>query len=230
VNRYLVQNEANGKNGGDGDRARLERELLEMVDAERGWIARTFHGGVCQSLHGMGFLCRVLEAKLKENGVAGLPEIAELQGAIRRAGREMREVLLWSRDGAGGEPGLVGALAGLAEGVSASVPCDFQCETGIEIEDGYQREQLIHIAHEGARVALCCGGITRMTIALSREGGEVAMTVRHDGDASAPGNSPAPATAWELLQMRARAIGARVATSTNPGEETKITCTLPIQS
>ena len=64
----------------------------------------------------------------------------------------------------------------------------------------------------------------------SREGGEVAMTLGHDGDATAAGKSPAPWTAWELLRMRARAIGAKVATSTSAEEGTTITCTLPIQS
>ena len=204
--------------------ARLERRIVDLVDHERAALARALHDTVSQSLSGSFLLLRVLGSKLKQMGQELPPEMAELGAASMQAGKDIHLIERWLRSPSVEDATLGSALAELAASISQTVPCELHCPEPVIIADRFVVKQLVLIAHEAARRAIVPASAQRVAISLLVENEEISMAVRQDGTAD---DLIFDDSIRELLQLRAKVIGARLTIATLPEGGVQILCKLP---
>jgi len=162
-------------------RQSLEREVMEVADAERRRIGRDLHDGLGGRLSGLTLLVESLARRAEAGGTVHAAELREL-AALSREGVDEARRLSRGLDPAPVELGLVSALQGLVERTRlASVECTFAFE-GEQIDLGRETTlHLYHIAQEAVTNALRHGSPDRIDIRLTVRARTVALDVRDDG-------------------------------------------------
>jgi signal transduction histidine kinase len=208
-------------------RRQLDRAVIFTVDRERERVSRLLHDTTCQSLNGIGLLAQVIMRKLDRIGVVDAAEIAELTQAIKGATREIYWVAREIRPPAEIDE-LATALVRAVETVAPTLLCEIECAREANIECQFTAEQLIQIAHEAVSSAARRAGVTRIHVALDIRGREVTLTVCDDGREDRP-EEAGPEEGLEqmdLMQLRARVIGASLECAYRENGGTILTCIL----
>jgi two-component system CheB/CheR fusion protein len=209
------------------ERRRLERAVIEVSDNERRRLAQMLHDTICQSLEGITLLSRVVQRRLEAAGREEAKEVAELGQMIQEGAGELHSVVRWLRPAAVDGPDLISALSQLAPSLFQGIPCEFRCPAPVVLSDQFTASQLIQIAHQAANDALKRPGIQRIVVSLFTEDRHVTLMVKDDGNPPQETPTAEDLAGRELLRLRARAIGATLAITSQAGEGTSILCKLP---
>jgi two-component system sensor histidine kinase DesK len=206
----------------------IDRAMILTMDSERHRISRLLHDTACQSLNGIGLLAQVIMRKLDRVGVVDAAEIAELNQAIKGAAREIYWVAREIRPPAEIDE-IATALARAVESVAPTLLCEIECASEVSIECQFTAEQLVQIAHEAVSSAARRQGVTHIRVELSIHGRELTLTVWDDGrdDPAEPAATPAGLERMDLMQLRARVIGASLDSAYQENTGTTLTCLLP---
>jgi signal transduction histidine kinase len=207
------------------ERARLERQLLQIGDREQIRLAQDLHDGLGQHLIGVAYLLQPLRSE-----AAGSPAAARLD----EVGRLVAEAIDHTRDlvrslhsRALEVGGFTAALGELADHVARvfGVPCRIDDRADIELPLT-RRIHLHRIAREAVVNAAKHAGATAIDIALARDGGDLVLTVRDDGIGMA---APRPdGMGIHLMAYRARLIGATLHITAGWRSGTTVTCRVPL--
>ena len=214
--------------GEAANRRQLDRAVIMTVDRERQRMARLLHDTACQSLNGIGLLSQVIMRKLACSGIVDAADMTELGQAIKGATREIYWVAREIRPPAEIDE-IATALARAVESVAPSLLCEIECAEEVSIECQFTAEQLMQIAHEAVRSAALREGVTRIHVALAIHGRQVTLTVCDDGheDAAGTGGAFDGLEQLDLMELRARVVGASLDCSYQENRGTTLTCMLP---
>lgn len=213
----------------------LSRRLLEAEEAERRRIARELHDEAGQTLTSLLVGLRALEKH-------------KTTGDMRKHARRLREVCSnlihdVSRLARGLHPtvlddlGLAAALKKLAEDQSVAYEADIRVDM-----DGLPAARfpasvqtaLFRIAQEACSNSLHSGRASRITIAVRRMAGGLALSVSDDGigfDVQQAGAQAAQSGRLGLIGMRERAalLGGTLDITSVPGQGAVVAATIPLQ-
>ncbi len=172
----------------------LQRET-EIRVSERRRIGQDLHDGVGQTLSGVAFMSRALERKLAaklgpgDDGAADAAQIAEIAEEAISQTRSMARVLNRAELSAGGLMLALGEMVSDFEKVFG-VPCTFEHDDRVLIDDDAVATHLYRIAQEAATNAIRHGGAKHVAVGLapasaakvgSQEDERVTLTVQDDG-------------------------------------------------
>jgi signal transduction histidine kinase len=209
-----------------GERAKLEKRILEITDREQARISLDLHDGLCQHLVGTTFSACRLQERL---AARGLPEVADAAQIVAR----LDESITQARNLARGlhpmaieEQGLATALHELAHGVNSrfDVPCQLTCKGA---ENELSPEIAIHlyrIAQEAVTNAIKHAKPRSIHLSLTIEARGFELCVEDDGsgiDAQAPRPG---GMGVGIMEYRARMIGADFAIERRPEGGTRVLC------
>jgi PAS domain S-box-containing protein len=212
-----------------GERARLEREVIESCAREQRRIAYDLHDGVGQQLVGIALSAKLLEEQLR----ADRPfEAGKASAIVRLANEAARQARLTARslEGADGVGDLKTALESLAMNISES--CRVQttvkangasCPVSAPVT-----AQLYRIAQEAVRNAVEHGAAREVLIQLTFGHRDMLLTVHDDGEGFNT-KTNGHGMGLRIMRYRAQCIGGSCEVQTGSGKGTTVCCRVPLE-
>jgi len=211
-----------------GERERLEKEVLHVVEREQQRIGRDLHDSLCQHLTATALAGKVLEEQL---GAQSAPAAA----ALRVVGM-VEEGIILARNLAHGlmpveleSTGLMDAFEELAETISEQfhITCQFTCEVPVLIPEASTATHLYRIAQEAVSNAIKHGRAKQIAIQLTKTEEGTMLEISDDG-LGMP--SPLPAgrgMGLRIMAHRAIMISGHLTVHCGATGGTVVTCVLP---
>lgn len=206
---------------------RLEREILEVGARERGAVGRELHDDLGQHLTATALAAKALTQRLGQH-----PEAARAQSIVRwieegisKARKLARSLLLEEIEPERLPQELRELALGLEQGAAR---CQVDCKGPVEAS-GAACAQLFRIAQESVANALRHGRPGTVRIALEGDATALSLEVADDGCGFDPSGRGNEGYGLQIMEHRARVIGASFSIVSSPGRGTKVLCRLPIQ-
>jgi len=211
------------------ERARLERDMLEVSERERQRLGYDLHDGLCQHLTGTALRVQVLSEKL---GKRGLPEAADAARAVdlieagitvaRNVARGLQPIDMHSG-------GLMQALEDFAAITKDlfGISCRFECQSPILISDLWTANHLYNIVREATSNAIKHGRANNVVISLDAHEDGTLLNVQDDGNgmpAIFPKNG---GMGLRIMNQRALLIGAKLDIARSDPKGATVSCFLP---
>ncbi|MGB7219770.1 MAG: PAS domain S-box protein, partial [Vicinamibacterales bacterium] len=211
------------------DRKKLEWRVAESQVEERRHMARELHDELGGHMTGIALLAQTLQAELAkaESPLAGRTQ--QLIQTISDAHQRLRSVIRGLMPVETVPEGLMVALQDLAERCRqvSGVPCRFQCEPPVHVEEAGTALHLFRIAQEAINNAVRHGQPSQITVTLARTASHLEVTVADDGR----GFSDVPAGHAGLglvsMRQRARLLGGDCSVESRQGGGTVVKCWVP---
>lgn len=208
-----------------------EQTVLQAIEGEQQLLAQALHDTVCQSLTGMNILATLLARRIQGAEPELADEVAQLGKLIFEASEDVQAFVRWLRPPTVGTAGLRFALAELARETSKRVRCRVKTPAREVSLDAYAAAQVYYIAQGVVNCAIERKDVTQIAIALTAQKGSVTLTLRDNRTNS--GGEPISSEGrfgWEVLQRRARVVGATLTSEPIRANGVQVTCTLPVHS
>ncbi len=214
------------------ERARLEKEILEVSEREQRRIGHDLHDSLCQHLTGTALAGQVLGEKL---AAKSLPEAADAQRVVGL----VEDGINLARNLAHGiypvemeAEGLMAAFKELAAQISATskVTCVFECPSPVLIHDAVAATHLYRIAQEATTNAIRHGKARHIGVNLFHEAGLLSLTVEDDGIGLPETWQKGPGLGTRIMAHRAAMINAALTIEPNPTGGTLVRCSFPVAS
>lgn len=208
------------------ERRRLEREILEVGEREQHRIGQDLHDGLGQQLTAIEMMCASLKTDITAAQPKLMPQVERICAMLREAvahTRSMARGLVPVKD----EPeALWASLVELAERTSAlgRARCRFDCTEPVLVCDNAVAGHLYRIAQEAVNNAVKHSGATEVILHLAQENGALRLRISDNGRGLA--RTKSAGMGLQVMQHRARVIGADLAVDSHPGRGVTIACTL----
>jgi PAS domain S-box-containing protein len=206
------------------ERQDLEKEVLDIGDAEQRRIGQDLHDDVCQQLAGVEFLVQALAGELEGTPSAG--QVVKIGEYIRKATRHAR-MLARGLSLVEVEPrGLMVALQELAAHAEElfRIECQYHCESPVLVPDHASAVHLFRIAQEALTNAVRHGHAERVIIALTRDANRAQLTITDDGKGFSTPAGKSGGMGLRTMRYRAEMIGATFLIGPAEGCGTVVTC------
>ena len=210
------------------ERSRLEKELLEIAEAEQRRIGHDLHDSLGQHLTATALAGKVLAKKLANKStvepatanrvVAMVEEAIEL---TRNLARTLHPIEL-------GADGLVGALQNLAANLSKAfnVSCRLQHSGAVVLNDPKAGIHLYRIAQEAASNAIRHGRARNLVISLDATSKSIMLAVTDDGTGLPADARTKIGMGLRIMDYRAGMIGATFDIQNLPSGGARAVCVL----
>lgn len=210
------------------EQRRLEREIMQTTFEERRRFGHELHDSIGQQLTALEMMTHTLARELKTVAPKQAKSAFEITNHIRHAITQTRELAHGlSPIGPDGE-GLMNALEELARMTSSTgVACEFHCEKPVKITDSSTAGHLYRIAQEAVTNALKHARATKIDVRLVDHGSAIELSVEDNGKGLPRRKAAAPGMGMQVMQHRARLIGAQLTTESTAGKGLRIVSTLP---
>lgn len=211
------------------ERRRLEKEILNVSEEERRRIGQDLHDGLGQMLTGIGLLSQDLTRQLEEEAHERADDMAEITEHIKEADQYARDLSHGLIPVDVEANGLSEALRRLAQNAERlfNVDCSFREIETVLIHDNAIATHLYRIAQEAVSNAANHGEADDIKIILASGEEQIRLQVRDDGVGFEHDTTEADGMGVRIMNYRARIIGGTLEISSNLGEGTVVTCTLP---
>ena len=208
--------------------SRLEKELLEIAEAEQRRIGHDLHDSLGQHLTATALAGKVLAKKLANKStvepamadrvVAMVEEAIEL---TRNLARTLHPIEL-------GADGLVGALQNLAANLSKAfnVSCRLQHSGAVVLNDPRAGIHLYRIAQEAASNAIRHGCARNLVISLDATSKSIMLAVTDDGTGLPADARTKKGMGLRIMDYRAGMIGATFEIQNLPSGGARAVCVL----
>ena len=211
------------------ERARLEKEILEISERERRAIGHDLHDSLGQHLTGTALAGQVLEDKLAAKTLAEAEDARRIVALVEAAIEITRSLSRGLHPMEMQADGLMTSLGELAAATSDHSPvrCRFECDPPVLVNDATTAMHLYRIAQEAVANACKHGKAKTIVIRLSPTRAGVELRIEDDGIGL---RDPMPDTAGmglRIMAHRASMIGGTFAVSRGADGGTAVSCTVP---
>jgi PAS domain S-box-containing protein len=192
----------------EDERLRLEREILQIDEAQQRRIGRELHDELGQQLTSIALMAKVVEHKLRDKG-GEADEIKRIVEAVNQATSFTRSLAKGLNPVDLAENGLMGALEQMAATLSSrvGVKCSFCCDKPVLVHDNAVATHLYRIAQEAVNNALKHSRAKRIDIELQGGAGGLRLSVSDDGVGfAAQGPERDRGMGLEIMRFRVDAI------------------------
>ncbi len=208
------------------ERARLEREILNVGERERRRIGRDLHDSLGQLLTGTALAGQVLEEKLESKAVPEAGDAGRIVSLVEQA-IELTRSLSRGLDPVEIEGGgLTQGLRELASKTTELFPtqCDYVSAEPVSVRDGATATHLYRIAQEAITNAIKHGRAGHIVVRLEGESERIRLTVQDDGIGFAPGRVRGEGMGLRIMAHRAAVMGGTFEIHAESGSGTTIVC------
>jgi PAS domain S-box-containing protein len=214
------------------EREQLEKAILNISAREQRRIGQDLHDGLGQHLTGIAFMAKVHEARLAEKQLDETADAAKLVKLVNEAIYKTRELARGLLPVVSDEHGLMSALQLWAAEVEDifNVPCRFQCDIPVLIQDDEIATHLYHIAQEAVHNALKHGHAGSILIRLTAEHGRGTLLVKDDGSGIAEVREHPQGMGLHIMNYRAGMIGGTLEVRPDQVRGTTVSCIFPMHA
>jgi signal transduction histidine kinase len=194
------------------ERKRLEREVLEVCEREQRRIGRDLHDGLGQHLTGISLICKGLERRLAAKAPDEATAASEVTSMIAEAVAHARDLARGLRPVGLAGDGLVQGLGELVRVMSrvSQLPVELRVDRPPEFRDEARTVHLYRIAQEALNNAVRHARPRQVVVSLGRSDGRLRLAVEDDG-VGLPERPPrGRGMGLQIMQHRARLIGANM--------------------
>jgi len=209
------------------ERTRLEKELLEIAEAEQRRIGQDLHDSLGQHLTATAMAGKLLAKKLADKSPADAAAAAKLVALTEEAIELTRKLAHSLHPVELESSGLAGALQQLAANISQAfgVTCRFESTATVTITDIEVGLQLFRIAQEATSNAIRHGRARNIIIALEGSDEKWLLSVTDDGGGLPDETKRKSGLGLRIMDYRARMIGADFEIRALPAGGTRAVCT-----
>jgi PAS domain S-box-containing protein len=215
------------------DRLRLEQELQEQAaelaaGRERARLAQELHDSVTQALFSMTITAGTVRMMLEEGRPGVEAKLDDLSTLARQALTDMRSLIFELRPANLAEEGLLPALRKHAAAVEGRTGLGIGVSAASDLErlPAPMEEALFRIAQEAIHNVVKHAHARHVQVAIGRQGAEVRMEVRDDGDGFDP-RQKSDGLGLLGIASRAERLGGRLGVESS-AKGTRISVSLPI--
>jgi PAS domain S-box-containing protein len=207
-------------------RTHVERQLLEITERERRRFGQDLHDETCQALTGLALEFAAFAGRLEKEGVQTPPNFRHLAHSLsalvensRAIARGLHPVCL--------SGGLLAALEELTKDASRKVPCTFKGSLpGLKLPPEVELS-LYRIAQEALNNTAKHANASTAAVRLWRNARSLHLTIEDDGEGLPEDTKRRrKGMGLDILNYRARSIGAEVMVANRPKGGVKVSCDL----
>ena len=210
------------------DRQRLEAEIVRIGEEERRRLGAELHDGLCQHLTAALLNCSAMEQRRKAAAVDAA-EVTRLRGMLEESIGMAYDVAKGLCPTDLDPESLRPALERLCRETRErhDIACRLQADGDMDIRNPELALNLYRIAREAVANSVKHARCMRITVALERAAGELALRVTDYGRATLPGAVPAAGLGLGILKHRARLIGGTLRMAGGPKGGMEVVCRVP---
>lgn len=210
------------------ERARLEKELVEIGEQSQRQIGHDLHDTLGQHLTATAFAGQVLTEQLENKSLSEAAAsknlvklIEEAIGLTRQFARGLQPVELKPE-------GLMDGFQELARSISErfKISCEFECREPVLLNDAESSSHLYRIAQEAVTNAIKHGRAKFINISLEKSEDATTLTITDDG-VGLPEITQGEGLGLRIMAYRAGMIGATFHIERLPDSGTRVTVKLP---
>ncbi|WP_232797971.1 PAS domain S-box protein [Salinibacter altiplanensis] len=211
------------------ERRRLEKEILEISEEERRRIGQDLHDGLGQMLTGIGLLSQDLARHLDDEGHERAEDMAEITDHVKEADQYARDLSHGLIPVDVEANGLTEALRRLSQNAVRmfGVECSFREVDTVLVHNSTVATHLYRIAQEAVSNAVRHGDANDIKVILASGDEQIRLQVRDNGTGFAPDVSDESGMGIHIMQYRARIIGGALEITSELGDGTVVTSTIP---
>ena len=190
---------------------RLEREIIDISEAERQRIGQYLHDDLCSHLLGIEVLHKVLRQKLSVLNYPEISSVDRIRDLIREAIGKTRRISRGLCPVNIAENGLVLILQELCGDIREiyGVSCQFEHDQKVELEDPMVATHIYYIAREAAYNAVKHGKADTINLTLTGNGPYAELKILDNGH-GIPKSLKLTGMGIRIMHYRARRIGAEL--------------------
>jgi signal transduction histidine kinase len=217
------------------DALHVERNLFDSSDHERQHIGALLHEGPCQTLSGMWLQANVLCEELSRLGSPLAGDARQIATLAKVAGTEIKKLLkdylLLPMPLEDGEELMI-ALSYLGEQMelSGGMTCEVtypKPSQKLEFADRTAPRHLFRIAQEAVRNASQYAGASVLKISLAQTSRYLVLKIEDNGNGFVATPHTSSALGLQMMNCRARAIGATLKIQTLKAGGASVVCRVP---
>jgi signal transduction histidine kinase len=210
------------------ERNRLQKELLEIAEAEQQRIGHDLHDSLGQHLTATALAGKVLAKKLANKSATDPAAVDRVVAMVEEAIDLTRNLARTLHPIGMRADGLVDALQNLAANLSKAfnVSCHFQHSGTVVLNDPNAGIHLYRIAQESASNAIRHGRARNIVISLDATSKSVMLAVTDDGSGLTPDARTKKGMGLRIMDYRASMIGATFDIQNLPAGGTRAVCVL----
>jgi signal transduction histidine kinase len=209
--------------------SQMRQSLLREIEGQQRNFGRELHDGVCQLLSGTALACESLASRLEHMAPDESRAAREIEGYVRKASAEARDLargLFPVQMGSEGLPAALEQLALRTDHMAEGMRVSFSQNGPTRPLDPEAAMHLYRIAQEALSNAVRHSGGKTVTVSLSLHGDGIRMEVADDGSGFAPEAHGGPGIGLATMSYRAAQIGARLDVLPRAPRGTRVVCLL----
>jgi signal transduction histidine kinase len=213
------------------ERARLEKEILEISEREQRRIGHDLHDSLCQHLTATAMAGKVLEEKLNgkllTDAAVDAAKVVELiENGIELARNFARGISPVELEA----EGLISAFHELASNIMrlSRVKCFFESDPKVHVQNPFTATHLYRIGQEAINNAIRHGKASRIDISLLSNDGEITLSIEDNGIGLPETRPLNHGLGTRIMAHRAGMIGGSFSVEPNPTGGTLVRCVLPL--
>jgi signal transduction histidine kinase len=211
------------------ERARLEKEILEISEREQRRIGHDLHDSLCQHWAATAMAGQVLTEKLSAKSLAEASDARKIVQLAENGITLTRNLAHGISPAEMETEGLVTALREFAATTSQlfKVNCVFDCESLPVINDATAATHLYRITQEAVNNAIRHGKPRQIVISLASHKDRAELTIEDDGAGLPDDWQKQRGLGTRIMAHRAAMIGAAFSIEPNPTGGTFVKCSMP---
>ncbi len=212
------------------ERQQLEKQMLDIAEAERQRVGQDLHDSLGGILTGAALMSKALAQKLAARAMPEAGVAEEVMRCMNDAIAQARAISHGLYPVELGSGGLVSGLSDFAVGTAKrfGIACQLHADKSVAIADPSISAQLFRIVQEAVTNAIRHGKAGHIDIRLGRRGDRIVLEICDDGRGM-PAQIPAGrGMGLRTMKYRADLIGAHFAVTASEKAGTLVTCLLPV--
>ena len=212
------------------ERARLEKELLDVSERGQRQIGHDLHDSLGQHLTATAFACQDLAEQLEQRAPLEAAAANHLVTMIEEAINLSRTFARGLIPVEMAAEGLMDGFQALADNVSRQfkITCEFACPQPVLLRDPVASMHLYRIAQEAVTNAIKHGRAKKVVISLMADPGAVYLKITDDGAGLSSHQPPRDGLGLRIMAHRAVMIGAGFKIESLPAGGVRVACQLPL--
>jgi len=205
----------------------LEGQILEISDREQQRIGQELHDGLCQHLAAVAFMTRGVVLRLKNHRVFEVKDLEKISELVNEAVIDARNMARGLHRLDVDSAGFLPALRDLVSREIWKTPCRLKVKTKLTLNDDSVASHLYRLLREAVINAHKHAQAKEILVEIRQSNSEIIFSVTDDGIGIPAGTNNFHGLGFQIMEYRARSMGARLQVESLKQRGTRISCYLP---
>ena len=205
----------------------LEGEILEISDREQQRIGQELHDELCQHLTAVAFMTRAVALRLKNHRVIEFEDLDKISELVNQGATNARNIARGLHTAEVDAAKLLPAIRDLVSREIWKTPCRLEVKTKLDLHDDAVASHLYRLLREAVINAHKHAQAKEIVVEIRQSNSEIIFSVTDDGIGIPAGTNDFHGLGFQIMEYRARSMGARLQVESRKQRGTRVSCYLP---